>query len=116
MGKTVIFPNYERGMYCVSDIVTENVIEWLYGDKTVTLTLTTGRLKNKVLKLKEEYPEEVEIIRKNDDGSILAHLPLKWIKISPPRKMTEEQREQARIRGRELYKNFLSSSEKDVPE
>lgn len=75
----------------------ENNIEWLNGQQTVTVTLSQGRFINKVKKLAEQR-EDVEIVAENSDGSICAHLPLKFIKISAPRQMTEEQREQARER------------------
>ena len=50
-----------------------------------------------VRKLKEKYPEDVRIIRepKDNDGCIYATVPVKWIKITRPKKMnlTDEQRE-----------------------
>ena len=75
----------------------ENCIEWLNGQDRVTVTLSQGRLINKVKKLAEKY-KEVEILKENEDGTIVAKLPLKVIKISAPRQMTEEQREQAKER------------------
>jgi len=75
----------------------ENNIEWLNGQQTVTVTLSQGRFINKVKKLAETN-SAVQIVAENKDGSICAHLPLKYIKISAPRQMTEEQREQARER------------------
>ena len=33
------------------------------------------------------------ITDENPDGSIVAHIPTKWVKISAPRKMSDEQRE-----------------------
>lgn len=75
----------------------ENVIEWYNGQDRVTVTLSQGRLINKVKKLAEKNTE-VEIVKENDDGTLLAHLPLSYIKISAPRQMTEEQKEQARER------------------
>ena len=75
----------------------ENCIEWLNGQDRVTVTLSQGRLINKVKKLAEKY-KEVEILKENEDGTLLAKLPLKFIKISAPRQMTEEQREQAKER------------------
>lgn len=75
----------------------ENNIEWLNGQQTVTVTLSQGRFINKVKKLAEQR-EDVQIVAENSDGSICAHLPLSFIKISAPRQMTEEQREQARER------------------
>ena len=75
----------------------ENCIEWVNGQKNVTVTLSQNKYINKVKKLAESN-SDVKIVRENSDGSILAHLPLKFIKISAPRQMTEEQREQARER------------------
>jgi hypothetical protein len=75
----------------------ENNIEWLNGQQTVTVTLSQGKFINKVKRLAETH-EDVEIVAENSDGSICAHLPLKFIKISAPRQLTEEQREQARER------------------
>lgn len=75
----------------------ENNIEWLNGQQTVTVTLSQGKFINKVKRLAETH-EDVQIVAENSDGSICAHLPLKFIKISAPRQLTEEQKEQARER------------------
>lgn len=71
----------------------ENCMEWITGEKRVTVTLTQGRLISKIQKLAEKYPEEVEIVKINNDGTILAHIPLNYIKINrAKREMTEEQK------------------------
>ena len=44
----------------------ENCIEWLNGQDRVTVTLSQGRLINKVKKLSEKY-KEVEIVKENAD-------------------------------------------------
>ena len=51
---------------------------------------------NRVRKLKEEYPDDVRIIRQpeDNDGCIYAQLPTKWLKIVPPRKLTDEQKKE----------------------
>lgn len=83
----------------------ENVIEWIRGDKQVTVTLAGNtRYKSKVLKLAEEHPE-VKICHTNKDGSIVAHLPLDCIKISWPRQVSEAQREVARERMKQMRAN-----------
>lgn len=80
----------------------ENAIEWLDGQMTATVTLCSQKLRNKVMRLAEQFPEEVEIRVKPEDnnGTLVAHIPRKWVKISPPpkREMTDEQREAARVR------------------
>lgn len=77
----------------MSDNVNENVIEFLRDSKTATVTFCQGRYVSKIKKLAEEYPEDVQITYENPDGSIVAHVPTKWVKVSAPRKMSEEQKE-----------------------
>lgn len=75
----------------------ENAIEWLDSRDKATVTLHGGRLKNRVLRLAEEYPDEVEIRREPDEngGFLVAKIPVKWVKITPPRRLelTDEQKE-----------------------
>lgn len=51
---------------------------------------------NRILKLKEQHPADVEITKRpeNNDGCLYAVIPAKWLRISPPRvnNLTEEQR------------------------
>lgn len=70
----------------------ENVIEWLRDSKTATLTICQGRYKSKIEKLAEQYPDEVQILQRNEDGSILVKVPTNYIKISRPKQVSEEQR------------------------
>ena len=76
----------------------ENVIEFLNGQKRATVTLSQGRYKTKVEKLAKERPDECKILTRNPDGTILAHVPTSWVKISPPRKveMSEDRKEELR--------------------
>ena len=45
------------------------------------------------------------IMAENEDGSLFAHVPVNYIKISPPKKMSEEQREAASERFRQMWKD-----------
>ena len=74
----------------------ENVIEFTKGAKTATLSLSQGRYISKIKKLAERYPNECEIVAENKikDSSICAHVPVSWIKIIPPRKLTEVQKKE----------------------
>lgn len=80
----------------------ENAIEWLDTKPKATVTLHGGRLKNRVLRLVEEYPDDVEIRREPDGngGFLVAKIPAKWVKITPPRRLelTDEQKEELRER------------------
>ena len=83
--------------------IRENVIEWITGDNTICLTLTQPRYINKVKQLVEHYNQhstQMADLIVNQDGSVLAHLPLECLKLSPKRSVeySEEQRAAARDR------------------
>lgn len=69
--------------------VNECVIEWLRGEKTATVTMPPNtRLYNKILKLASRT--SIITVLLNKDGSMVAHVPSSWVKISPPRAISEE--------------------------
>ena len=76
--------------------VTENVIEWEKDNGQATVTLSQRGMISKIRKLAEARPEECQIIAENKDNSIVAHVPRKWIKISPPREVSEEYRQKSK--------------------
>lgn len=84
----------------------ENVIEFLSGSRTATVTFTNQKEINRVKKIYEERKEEFKYLHINKDGSICAKLPKSWIKINPgskpgtgkKREMTEEQKQALRER------------------
>ena len=53
-----------------------------------------------IRKLKERRPDEVDIIKINDDGSILARLPFDWMPVKPKvvRNYTDEQKREIAAR------------------
>lgn len=73
----------------------ENAIEWYNGQDIITITLSQKKFINKVLKLAEDFPNEVKIDKINEDGTLLAHIPLKYLRISRPRELSEEERKAA---------------------
>ncbi len=81
------------------DRVNECVIEWIKGDSTVSVTAYSGsRLKNRIKKLADS--SQCIIDAENKDGSIVAHVPLEWIRINPPRSFSEERRKEYSERAR----------------
>ena len=81
---------------------TENMVEFISGARTATVSFTNRKHINRIKNIYEERKDDFKYFRENPDGSICAKIPLKWIKISPGSKegriMTEEQKEAARIR------------------
>lgn len=57
---------------------------------------------NRLNKLVEKYPDKCKVLRRTED-SILVKVPKKWSKISPPREMTDEQKEACRERLKEMH-------------
>lgn len=80
------------------DNSNENNVEFLTGQRKATFTFT-----DKMKKFKESHPDDIDFIE-NSDGSICGHVPLKWLKISPPRKvvLTDEQRAERSARMKKL--------------
>ena len=80
----------------------ENMIEFISGTRTATVTFTNQKHINRIKKIYEERKDDFKYFKENTDGSVCAKIPLKWIKINPGSKtgrvMTEEQKEAARIR------------------
>ena len=81
---------------------SENVIDFITGERTATVTFTNRKHINRIKNIYEERKDDFKYFRENPDGSVCAKIPLKWIKINPGSKtgrvMTEEQKEAARIR------------------
>lgn len=84
--------------------MAENAIEWISGNGMATVTFSQIKHKNKLMKLKEKHPDEVEIIAgpENNEGYVYAHIPASWIRIVPPHKSmrvwTEEEKQALRDR------------------
>ena len=57
------------------------------------VNFSQGRFISKIKKLAKEHPEDCRIVLENSDGSVVAQIPTKWVKISPPRHVSDEQRE-----------------------
>lgn len=70
----------------------ENVIEFLKNQQTATVCFSQQRFVNRIIELAKNYPQVCVIKDINNDGSIVAHIPVEWVKIRSPRQMTEEQR------------------------
>ena len=74
----------------------ENAIEWIYGQRTCTVTLWTGKQQNKVAALCRKHPEKVKVIAwpEENGGYLYARIPLTWLKFNSPAHavMSEEQK------------------------
>lgn len=80
-----------------------------YTDKTMWVSTDERWLINRLLRFKEQRPNEVEIIAypENNDGCLYCKVPADWLKITPPakRELTEEQKAKAKERMENMWKN-----------
>ena len=74
--------------------MAETVFEHLDGKDTWTVSTDERTWKNRLVKLAEQNPAEVECVAVNRDGSVMYHVPASWVRLRPPvkRNMTEEQK------------------------
>lgn len=79
----------------------ETVINFNNAEQNASCYTLNTHKRQMLLNLAGEYPDDVKIISKRDD-MVEVTFPKKWVKIRPPRKLTEEQRVNAVERGRAL--------------
>lgn len=79
----------------------ETIINFNNAEQNASCYTLNTHKRQILLNLAEEYPDDVKIISKRDD-MVEVTFPKKWVKIRPPRKLTEEQRVNAVERGRAL--------------
>lgn len=84
--------------------MNEFCIEWIKGNDYAGVTVPSGTaLKSKLMRYSQERPEDVKLMDENKDGSAFFHIPINYVKLSPPRKVSDEQREAAGERFRKMW-------------
>lgn len=81
----------------------ETSYDYIAGNKYGTFFTSERKWINKIKSLAELNPDEVKIIKENDDGSILAHTPPSYFKLSPPKKVSEAQKRKAAERFKKMW-------------
>lgn len=66
--------------------IRETAWDHIAGDKTATFSTSEKKWIKEIRRLKELYPDEVDIRYENADGSILVHIPYEWMRIRPKKK------------------------------
>ena len=71
----------------------EFCISWTKKSEYAEVSAPSGSaLKSKMLKYSKEYPDEVNNVVINKDGSLYCHMPIPYAHVSRPRKLSEKQR------------------------
>ena len=77
------------------EVNNENCIEWISNKHSITCTFSQLKWVNKIKQLQNKHPDKVKIIAENEDGSIVAKMPIKALKLSIiERDLSEEKREE----------------------
>ena len=74
----------------------ETVYDHVSGNDWCGVSTGEMALRNKLERLAEQFPDEVECIAKNDDGSVYYRIPWRWVRIQRPPAYTEAQKEMFR--------------------
>lgn len=94
--------------------MNEFSIEWIKGQDYAGVTVPSGTAwKSKLMGYAKERPDDVRLIVENEDGSAFFHVPINWIKCSPPRQISEEQKEAARQRFQKMWDDKKLEDTKD---
>ena len=79
-----------------------------YTSDTMFVSTDERWLINRIMRFAEKNPDMVEIIKhpQDNDGCLYCKIPSNWLKITPPakRELTDEQREEAANRLKNLHK------------
>lgn len=79
----------------------ENAIEFLKGQERATVTFSSEKWRNRLRKLQKEHPSEVDIFT-DDETYTCGHIPVNWLKIHPPRVLSDDQKAELAERMRKL--------------
>ena len=90
------------------DDLKENVIEFLLNEKVATISVCQGRYITRIKELAKKKPDECQITHTNTDGSIVAHIPVSWVRINPTLELSEERKKELAERMRKLRAEQLA--------
>ena len=92
--------------------MNEFAIEWTKGRNYAGVTVPSGTaLKSKLMRYAQERPDEVKLMAENKDGSAFFHIPISYVKVSPPRKVSEKQKKAAGERFRRMWEEKRETEE-----
>lgn len=86
----------------------ETIITYNNAENTANCFTLSLPVRRRLLQLAEEYPDEVHINKKEED-MIDVDIPKSWVKIRPPRRLSDEQKAALAERGRNLYEKYRQS-------
>ncbi|MCD7886486.1 MAG: hypothetical protein LUG44_02550 [Clostridiales bacterium] len=80
----------------------ETIIRFDEAEATASVFTFNRALLNKLEKLTTERPDDCKLEREFPSGAVEYTVPKRWVKITPPRRLSAEQLEAMRERGRKI--------------
>ena len=97
------------------NVIKEFNLNFCDDDDMVSVTMYEKKYMNQIGKLVESHPDEVRIIAINKDGTMVAHLPKKFVHVSfsdrARREMTEDERAAAAERLKKMWEKKKAESD-----
>lgn len=90
----------------LTSLERETIITYNNAEGEASIFTLNQSMRRKVIQLAEEYPDDVKILHQAED-MVDATVPKSWVKIRPPRKLTDEQRKALVERGRALAEKYV---------
>jgi len=63
----------------------ETAVDHVEGEGYITYFVAEKKWLNKLKKQMEKYPGEIQVVRQNNDGSLVVHLPYSWFRAPAPK-------------------------------
>lgn len=80
----------------------ETILNFNEGEKTASVYTYNTPMRRRLDQLLKTRPDEISVVRSGEDFTEYV-VPKKWIKVSPPRRVSEEAKERARNRMNEFW-------------
>ena len=80
-------------MYKLSPTERETIILFNEGEATAEIEVHNAAMRRRLEAVRREYPEDIRLV-KRDKYADCYIFPKKWIKIAPPRRLSEAQQKQ----------------------
>ena len=85
------------------------IIDFQNGSKLCTVSMKRKKWVNYLEECAKKYPNEVQIQYRNKDGSIVAYMPLSYLRIKRPFEYSEEQKKAFAERAAQNFKHNESA-------
>jgi hypothetical protein len=77
----------------ITALERETIILFNEAEKTAEIETYNPAMKKRLEIIRREHPEDISLVRRESHANIYV-FPKKWVKIVPPRRLSEKQREQ----------------------